>query len=323
MPSKNAGLAKAYGKPRNPPPKVPPRPKARASGPKRKGGNSDSTVVKRLICDKICAVCDPTCQSACGAKMMGKDSSRTFSFTHKSVVTLTTNSSGKTATWLSPGIEGVMSVPSVLGAGNVVTWDTATDLPEAASLQASASSYRVVSAGFRLFSTASPTNSSGRVQVTQTNVTGDGTPTGFDVTSLLYEEVNTDSLYAYDKTFCFRREGAEAEIFEPASNTSPHDGWNGIVISITGAAASTAVMQLELTFNLELQPDPITIYSRMADPPAKHVPVLESAIANVSKHITFGGDTETWPRKVMNFAATEASALIAQYGAKDLLALLV
>lgn len=313
MPSKNAGLAKAYGKPRSTAPKAQRKPRAPAA---------NQAAVRRLICDKICSVCDPTCPSACGAKMMGQDSSRTFSFTHKSILTLTSDANGHGARWFTPGINDYTSVHSSITAGGVVTFAAATDLPEATSLIATAHSYRVVSAAIRVFSIAAPTASSGRVQVVQTQ-TGEAVPVGYDITSLLYEEVDTDSLYAFDKTYVFRREGAEASAFHAASSATGHPGWNGIVISVDGVPASTAVLQFEVTYHFELQPDPITIYSRLADPPAKHIPALEAAIANVSRNTPMGGDSESWSKKIMDFAYTEASALITQYGAKELLAILL
>lgn len=317
MPSKNAGLARAYGAPTKPA-------SAKGAKPQRKAkaGSSNNALVRRLVCDKICAVCDPVCPQACGSKMMGQDTSRTFSFTSKSVITLTTQAGGEAARFFTPGIESITAVHTGI-VSDVVTWGPASDLPEASALQASGTSYRVVSAALRVFSIAAPTNSSGRVQVTQVNTQGAGTPTGFNVASLLYEEVDTDSLYAFDKTYVFRREGAEASTFESTTSNVGHRGWNGLVVSVTGGPTNLPVLQFEVTYNLEIQPDPITVYSHIADPPARHVPALEAAVANVSRIIPMGGDSESWSAKLMKFAQSEATALIQQYGAKELLAMIV
>jgi hypothetical protein len=307
---KRKGLASAYGRPSK-------ETTLTATKP-----SQDRSKLKKILCDKLCSTCDPLCTNACGSKLMGQTSSRTFSYTHKQIVTVPSNGSGENAQWFQPGIGGCEAYPTGI-AGGIVTWNTAGDIPEAAALRNSATQYRVVSACVRIFTIASPTNSSGRVQVSAVSEHNSVAPVGFDIKSQLYEEIYTDSVYEFDMTFNFRREGTEVANFISTSGTPAHPGWNGFVISLDGCPVNTPMVQVEITYNFELQPDPLTIYARLADKPARHVPPVEAAMANVQRGLPMGGPSESWSKTIMNFVGTEAQALLNSFTTAEILAFLV
>lgn len=307
--SGRGGLASGYGVPKG---------LAKPVVKKNKLPNDRKKVCDQLAA-RLCGAVDPFCTMACGCKMMDKTSSRVFTYSSKFDAGLGTDANGNAARFFTPGINDVTAGYSSITAG-VVTWAAATNLPEATSLVATAAKYRIVSAGIRVYSTAAPTNASGTVKVcTIKSDTSVAAPTGFNVDSFLYEEVDVGSLYQFDRSYVFRDCGTEKALFEDTSSTDGHAGWNSFVVCVTGGAASTTVLKVEVTIHYELQPEPITIYSRLADPPAPHIPELESIVSNSVNDLQLSYPSEKATSSIMDLVKGEVYALASKVNWEEFL----
>jgi len=235
---------------------------------------------------------DPFSDCAAGCKMMSEENQRTFTYTSLGRSTLTTNASGAAGKWFHPGLKKHLASGTVVGA-DIPTWGTAVDLPEVASIDSIAGKYRIVCAGLHVFSSCSSNEAKGIVMVS----TGTGTvpQPGYNVDSMLYDEVVSDSLLGFDKVFIFKRLAtAQVGHYEPVVSTLPHEGWDSITVTVTGCAASTNVLGFEWIYHMELLPDPITIGARVADPPPVIPPGAAQLMSAAAKKLPFGADSSAW-----------------------------
>jgi len=252
---------------------------------------------------------DPFSDCAVGCKMVSSDTSRTFTYTVRGKISaVTTDANGAAAVWIQPGIEQCLARSFTIVGGIVTAWALPPgDIPEAASIQAIAAKYRVVCAGVHVFANCNTNEAKGTVMVTTShNSLAVPTPS-YNLSSYSYEEVQTDSLFGFDRYYGFRRlSPAQVANFESTTIALPHSGWNGITISITGGTASTALLEVEYVFHIELQPEPISIAARIADPPKEAPPGLDLAISNANKRVPFGDTITGWISTVEDIAASEA-----------------
>jgi len=248
---------------------------------------------------------DPFGDCAVGCKLMSSDSSRTFTYTVRGKIgAITTDAAGSCAAWAHPGVLNVAARNSTI-TGPLVTWLARGNVPEAASLTAIAGKYRVVCGGVHIFSSCNTDEAKGIVSVTTGNY-GTGPTNNYDIDSYAYEEVHTDSLFGFDKVFGFRRlSPAQVANFEDIATTEPHSGWNSITVSVSGGTPSTSVLTMEYIWHIELQPDPITIGSRLADPPKPMKPGMDLAVANINKELPFGGSKSVWQEAVEGLVTAE------------------
>lgn len=280
-----ANLAKGFG---------------RASGAPQRPKKDNTAMVKskkaacEAICGAVCGMVDPFCESACGCKLMDDADSRTFSYTSKSRVTVTTDANGRSAKFITPSVDDYASGGTLTGSV-VSSWAAPANLPETASIRDAAVGYRVVSAGVRIYSSVAADKAAGIVMVTTMpkDPNNIGPPAGFDISSLSYEEVTSDSLYGFDKSFVFSSLGTSKRKFiSTAASTEANPFWNGIVVAVDGAEVSTTVLHCEVTIHLELQPAILTLYARLADPPANHIPQVAAIADKVSNELA-----ESYPRQ--------------------------
>lgn len=307
-----ANLAKGFG---------------RATGAPQRPKKDNTAMVssKKAACEAICgAVCgmvDPFCESACGCKLMDDADSRTFSYTSKSRVTVFTNSSGKSAKFITPSVDDYASGGTLTG--DVVTsWATPVNLPETGSIRGAAVAYRVVSAGVRIYSSVAADQAAGVVMVTTMPKDPDniGPPANFDISSLSYEEVTSDSLYGFDKSFVFSSLGTSKRKFvSTAAGTKANPFWNGIVVAVDGAVAATTVLHCEVTVHLELQPAILTLYSRLADPPANHIPQIAAIADKVSNQLAESYPRQSASQQIMEHVWREVSAFASSVSVGDLI----
>lgn len=290
--------------------------KKKKSSSKTTPRSGKGSAVKTMILGCI----DPFADCATGCKMVSSDSSRTFTYTVKGKLSaITTDANGAAAVWLQPGLDQCLARHNTIAAGIVTVWALpAGGVAELASLQAIAGKYRVVCAGIHVFSNCNTNEAKGTIQVTTGNYGLVPIPS-YDLNSFTYEEVQTDSLFGFDRYYGFRRlSPAQTANFELTTVTAPHSGWNGITVSITGGTASTALLEVEYVFHVELQPDPITVGARIADPPKTALPGLALAISNANKKAPFGDTISGWVSTMEQVAASEALSV----GAKALWALM-
>jgi len=248
--------------------------------PRRNKGNQNrmggDTRVRRQLAMKLCGQVDPFCDMAC-CPMLSKNTMPTLSYSVKGVVKVTTDANGNGAAWVTPGVQSCLAIASTIdNATGIVTWAASTNTPEAASIAAAFYRYRVVCAGLHIYSSCNANESAGTVQTAQVREL----IAGYDIFSLAYPEVHRERLYEYDQYIRFQQGGSAREEFQGI--TGAHSGTPGIFVSVTGAAATTTVLEIEYVFNVELLPDLGNFVSRMAKPAAPHVPGAESIVSNAS-----------------------------------------
>lgn len=229
---------------------------------------------------KLCGEVDPFCSGACGCQMMDGNSSRVFTYTSKSAFAVQVDASGNGVKYFTPGIQRVAVGASAVTAGGAVTWGTPADLPDFTGLEDLVDSYRVVSAGLRIYSNVASDDAAGRVIVAAISTPNGGVlaAADFNLLSLQYEEVTTDSVYAFDKKFIFRQTGTDARAFQPMATATAKVGWNSLVVGVAGGAASVSPLICELTVHYEFQPVPITVLARLAKQPVIAPPKITSLV---------------------------------------------
>jgi len=302
--NKRKDLASGFGKPKNPVKNQ--MGKAKRGG----GGGSSKAQACNTICGLVCASVNPFSSKACGCHTMDGSGSKVFTYSSTSIYSVSTDGNGDGAKYFVPGVQDVVTGASTI-TGSVVSWTSPeSNLPESASLIGSGSMFRIVSAGIRVYSTASADKAAGRVVVATTAPDSNGAPPGgFDLASLLYEEVDTDSIYGYDKSFIFRNHGTGHLVFQDLAENAPKDGWNAFVVGVTGAQTGYNPLSVELTIHMEIQPDPISIYARLASTPTVAPPAITALVHKARGALEMGYTGESAASSIMALVKREVGTL--------------
>jgi hypothetical protein len=230
---------------------------------------------KKKVCDAICSQIDPFCASGCQAKVYDNNGTHTLPYQVKLFLSLTTLATGDAALSIRPGM-GAMYAAATSISGGVPTFPAASTSPNYASIAASFTEYRVVSFGVRVFGSCSLNASQGVVMLGTQNTAG-----ASNIGSSNFSDVLRLPLNDCEATWVGRLEGAENEFFPIANNAD----FTNLIIGVTGAAASTAVLGVEVTMNVELVASIDQFISRMVSSPSPSVPQIMAAAQQVARKV--------------------------------------
>jgi hypothetical protein len=169
----------------------------------------------------------------------------------------------------------------------VASWSGFTDLPDWSTfISTNASTYRVVSFGVRLFTTASNYTASGTVHVfTVDGYTGFGSSIYPDIASDNYAEIARYPLIGHQSVWFSKPNDVTANNYISVSPGATENSWSKLIIGVTGAPASTVVLGIEIVANIECTPKWGTTMARMASPAAPHDITVEESASTLRSHL--------------------------------------
>lgn len=234
-------------------------PARKANAPRApQSGAMKSAVISR-IAHKVCAISDPFCPAARGSKWPDNTSKLTMGLPFRARVPISTDTSGWASVMFLPGFTNQYSVGVVSGAGLIATF---TNFNTTGGPTQTPAQYRVVSWGLRFRHLVAPLNSSGIVRI-RTFAVSSAVAIGV-VDPATY---NCDSYRDIPLQDCKevsvigkRSDSHETYQFVSPFDTNPtttvagyvSNGWQAVCVSVIGAPASTAVLDLEYIFNFEV-----------------------------------------------------------------------
>lgn len=231
----------------------------------------------------LCSLNDPFCSHAQGSQWRTGSRVRSMPFQLHSSITLTTNSAG---------FQAVMFVPAYTSAWAI---NTSTTYPCVFNNLVptynplTPQQYRIVSFGVIVRKTVTPLNAGGIVRVRTFNADNGGAFNTVDPQTFRCAEYQDIALSDCKELALVSRiyEPVEAQKFRPKDelttiNTWENPGFTPFLIAVTGAAASTPVVEIEIIANYELvfADDDAMSLAAKAVPPTN--PVLSAAQEAVS-----------------------------------------
>lgn len=208
----------------------------------------------------VCAITDPFCPAARGARYPDGNASRTLGAQAISFVQVSTNDVGTAVFAFTPGAPythcwAAAAAGAVSGTFPNVYQEAGTGV--ASWFTSIATQFRVVSAGVEVMSLSNPMNAKG-VVIAQESPDQAILGTAYDVTATGLAEA-ADCIvmpFANFKSFTWTArpggpQSRQFQAFTPNTGDSSYD-WTRLKLLISGAQASTAVLQLRIVVNYEL-----------------------------------------------------------------------
>lgn len=245
------------------------KPKARQQSTSRAGvppgyRNSQSrvpqtTLLRQNAIEKVCAVTDPFCYQAKGSKWPDGNGSSSLPFQLRGHFQYNTLASGNSIFYITPSLNySLLGAVSYSGPNYTMATSLINNPGMPTGVLNLISEYRIVTAGVVLRNLPSAMNTSGFITITRMSSqpnAGATVPSGgvYGVQSV------THPLQAgMEVPVIFRSLGNVARDFLPTtlvsgSNPSQSAGWDTIQVEILGGLASTATLDIEFVYNVEIQ----------------------------------------------------------------------
>jgi len=247
-------------------------------GPRRMQRSNGSMA----LAHQICAITDPFCVHARGAKYPDGSGGRSLATTITGGYTMTADANGSASTlWIPNWTYG-----SLVG---VVTGTTAAYTTIGAYTQTSSwsnvQSARLVSGGLRVFRVCNDMQANGLVSIVElqsSDSVGLANLTSIDFANYGETEVKNFSMPTFgEATALFKPMGSTAHDFGPPNGSSAASvdsgGWTCLNVSVTGATASVAAIRVEYILHFELTFKAGNAFASAATPTAVNNPALISA----------------------------------------------
>jgi hypothetical protein len=303
------------GKGRQPKPNVP---AARTRNKGQQQPTPRSKIPKDLV-ERVCSLTDPFCKEAWNSKLPDHSNTRSMAYQLKYRTSVATDAAGNGANLFLLGALYSNYVATGITAG-VVSFTSSVGN---SGLTISPETYRIVSAGIRVRSTASPLSSSGMVRIR-----GFPSQTGTLLTSIDSATFNcnfSEDIPLQDcKDVCvlFQRTNyPRAEEFTLPAATQVGTGvlqwvapgWGPVLISLIGGPVSSTPVDLEVIINYELTFDDTSNLQLAATAPAKDTPGLNTLANSVSEEVgnVVRQGASYLAREVARAAASKASSMFA------------
>jgi hypothetical protein len=198
---------------------------------------------------------DPFNDMAEGARNPNYSEVKTTAFAIRDQFTIT---SGAAGTLCGVGVKPCVSAYKSIFNSGTNLWGALASCPGYANLNATYSAIRVVGGGVRLRCMANANACQGEVFIGALSDTGSGGTGNWPTTTgglLLYPEYSTftiNQLNQRAKVAHFKLADADSLVFHLPSITHS-DGWSDIFILVSGAAATTDVISVEVILHVECQ----------------------------------------------------------------------
>lgn len=262
------------------------------------------------IVHKVCALTDPFCPAAVGAKWPNSTAIRTLAYPFHSRRTVAVTATGAGAVIFTPGYNNWTAGATIdAETGNALFTNYAT-----APKDIGAALWRIVSWGFKIRSVASPMLASGMVRVRIFAPAYSGA-NNIDPTSYLCEDF-IDVPLQDCKELCVipQRSGELAEIFNASDvggatiQSTANVGWPYVLVSVDGAPASTVPLDIEVYYNYELMFSDGNALSMLMTPSPSASGLMTQAASYVTKSL--GSFVKQGAKQVEGAVKTAASRYI-------------
>lgn len=275
-------------KTKNPKKKTKPAPQKQTT--QRRILNTTSSMngpAKLALTRQVCAITDPFCKHAIGAKLPDNSSVRTLTYSRHVQTTLATDVSGRGGLLILPNYNYWPFVETSVGVGGFgVPVAMTPSIPFS-----NTALYRIVSCGVKISSVAAPLNASGLVRIRSFN----------DSNGAGYNPINYSSFATPDYIDIPLRETngiavvsvplpmPRQSFYDPLTTTPSSDathwqapGFGAIGVSLMGGPVSTDVIVVELFLNMEIVFEEGNSMALLASPP----PPANQALVNASSKLT-------------------------------------
>lgn len=244
------------------------------------------TVAAGLV-KATCAITDPFCPAAMGAKYPDSGSSRTMTLQSRGFVTLTTDANGNAAVALGASTSDAYVIGSVFNNSNggVTTWASPTgNQYSGLSGLPSNHKWRIVTFGVRARGLLSPMDASGSmgiIMVPASPVTS--TLVGFGLDSQMFtQNLRTNMSDVGGLTAVSRGDGISSHLYNDSAVASTATaatsyGWDVPVVYVRGSKASSSALEVEYVLNWEIMFPFGTTYNLFATPAANDNTTLQMA----------------------------------------------
>nr|WRQ64943.1 hypothetical protein [Sobelivirales sp.] len=230
----------------------------------------------------VCSNTDPFCEAASGAKIPDSSSVRTLAYRNRRVFTLTTSAAGGGALLVTPNYVRESVCPMTLVTPPFIYAPTGNIAnPDGIS---GADGFRIVTCGFIIRNITAPLNSSGMVYIRQLansypltsdiDVVAYGSSKALDVSLQMCKEV---------AVVCSRSSQPITDFYDMTDpgvdqRTYKVQGFPALTVAVSGAPASTAVLQVEWFVNYEITFDESAAVGRLATPSIASIPLVDDAV---------------------------------------------
>jgi hypothetical protein len=260
---------------------------------------------------RVCALNDPFCPHAAGAKVNDMGKNRTVSYQAHYQMSLTTDVNGNGSILINPGY---LYLPSIATSQSVETATFSTALNANPNVLANAAAYRITSYGVIFRRTVAPLNASGMLHIrmfANKNAANLGTVIVNTFNCSDYEDIAMQD--AEEVAVRLDRQDMTANEFSLVATTNPDTtnttwvspGWNSLLVSVDGGYASNVNGYLEIYTNYECTFAEGNSISQLATPTPVDRAHVTDAINQVSSeaHSIHKKGTEALAKHVAKLAA--------------------
>jgi hypothetical protein len=249
--------------------------------------------------EQVCALTNPFCPAARGAKIPDDDSAPSIPATFVSTFEVMSNGAGDAGFEIDPSMSEVFRTASTISGTDISAWNSFAAIKDYTAAAASFDQVRIVSMGVRIYSVAKPTEQQGYIRV----VTLPERPgTALNVDGGLWDAVETYPISELDCHVVMKPQGNEWKTYHPVS--SQNLDYNKVIAIAKAIQPSTLAFIVEITMNCECVTQYGSITGGLATGAATSNPhALSAASATHSRHKGIhNGSTTSVMSKLGGFA---------------------
>lgn len=268
----------------------------------------------------VCSVTDPFCPASKNSKWPDGTSGNTMTEQFRGNLTVSSLAAGNNLVFFTPQlVYGILAGAS--SSGSVVTMATTSTIYKTGSmLQTHGSFYRIVSFGVIVRGVASATNAAGLVTFGTTSATP-ALGGAYTLGTELYDEVAVKAIQpGLEHSWISVPKGSAARQFgsyNTANNVAlATTNWSSLVLEISGANASTAVVNCEWFMNVEFQLNVNDALTAITTPNPPKITAVEQSVSRI--HQGLGSFIDGGVKQVESAVAKHASAAIDSFMADPL-----
>jgi len=292
--------------------------KQKKSKPKKTPKQPKMKMVKapNHLIEAVCSNYDPFCNAALGAKLHDRNTAPSLTFCSRNLVDVQTNAQGRAMVWMSVDPQLGIATAILDATGQATSYVTTANsfYSQITSATNQCSQWRVVSAGYRFFTTQAWSTAAGVLTVSE--ISSNYQPSVLPNVNSMNLGVTMKATPLRDSSVqtIFRPRGIESEDYE---NTYGADlGFTSSILCVYGASASTIVGTIEVVINYEWIPTLNSGFSLLATNAATHIPAVMDARTNLAQKVApiQGGSTLASFKSTMddaNKSLNEAAAIAA------------
>lgn len=224
------------------------------------------------VLSRVHGLVNPFSSIAEGVRIPDESLALTLPHTQNELVAITTDANGNASFQYNPASPSSYRVASSI-TGTTITWGSYSSMDYMAGSLFQA--FRIVCAGVRFYSTVAPTDASGIVNAFV------GSHIFAGSTDLL-DSMQGETVYRYPVAGCnihwvAKPKSDQYRHFHEVAATvgvGERHAWNQLMLTFTGAAASTTIGYVEIIERVELIPNTGEAVTRLATPSPPHSPAI-------------------------------------------------